>query len=77
MANRSFNQGKCDNCGFTGLVTRRPFVLHSDALDGKFDVTNPPVRTVCVTCHYTPDGAMSENVRHRRLPEGEYRVPYK
>lgn len=33
-----------------------------------------PMKNVCLGCFHTPTGYKSENERHQRLPEAEYKA---
>lgn len=65
--------GRCQNCGMAGLLRDKPMMPERDALDsGDSTLEKLPILAVCVTCFNTPMGCVSENVKHKRLPEQEY-----
>lgn len=64
---------RCQLCTMLGLLTPKSCYVRSagQSYDDYVD-SEPKILEVCPTCYDTPPGAISENVKHRRLPDAEY-----
>jgi len=69
--------GLCENCGFKALLYVQAMMIRPSELDILPDDDNMgkplPNLNVCPTCYETPAGIVSENLRHKRLPDEEYK----
>lgn len=64
--------GSCDNCGMRGILFRKVIIKPNEVGEAP-TLEDLPVLDVCITCFETPTGVKSENLRHERLPEAEYK----
>lgn len=74
--NNQHRRGPCDNCKMRGILFRKAFVqpMTSFELPAESDLSAElPILDLCITCFETPQGIVSDNLKHQRLPEDEYR----
>lgn len=66
---------KCQVCTFKGLLLYKQTIPRIDISQMTYDAgaeAKERVQHLCITCFETPIGCVSENARHKRLPEAEY-----
>lgn len=61
---------RCQLCNMLGLLSPKSCIVRDASGQGYEEFTK--TLWVCPTCYDTPAGVISENVKHRRLPDAEY-----